>query len=119
MRKGSEYQEQCAIFRWAKMQERTWPELALLNASLNGVKLNIGQAVKAKAQGMRAGYPDMFLPVKRGPFSGLFIELKYGKNKATAEQEWWLQALANQGFSCCVCWGADQAIEAIRKYMLG
>jgi len=46
----SEYQEQCAIFDFVQIMITTgqYPELRLLNGSLNGVKLSIGQAVKAK-----------------------------------------------------------------------
>ena len=113
----TEYDEQCAVFRWAKMMEKKHPELALLNSSLNGVKLNIGQAVKAKRSGMKAGYPDILLPVPRGDFHGLFIELKYGNNVASKEQREWLVMLSEQGFLCHVCWGADNAIRAIEEYL--
>lgn len=49
--KLSEHQEQCIIFEWAKIMSSQYPELKLLNASLNGVRLSIGQATKAKRSG--------------------------------------------------------------------
>jgi len=113
----SEYHEQVAIFEWAELQQGKWPELALLNGSLNGVKLTIGQAVKAKKAGMKRGYPDMFLPVARREWHGLFIELKVGKNKASPEQKTWIEALQGQGYCAVICYGANEAIEVIRSYL--
>ena len=40
--------------------------------------------------------PDLFLPVGRGSYHGLFIELKYGKNKPTEKQTEWLKSLMNK-----------------------
>ena len=75
MLQRSEYLDQCAVFQWAQLNLRRFPELELLQGSLNGVRLNIGQAVKAKSAGLNAGWPDLFLPVARHGYHGLFIEL--------------------------------------------
>jgi len=114
---NSEYETQKLIFQWAKFMEGKYPELVLLNASLNGVRLTIGQAKKAKAAGMKKGYPDLFLPVARGGYHGLFIELKVGKNKATKEQAWWIKELLKQGYYACVCYGYDATINTIEQYL--
>ena len=71
-----EEQEQAALFEWARWAQGNYPELRLLNASLSGVCLLPGQARKAKVSGMVRGFPDIFLPVKRAGYGGLFIELK-------------------------------------------
>ena len=113
----SEYSEQCLIFQWCELQKNKYPELKLLNASLNGVKLTKGQAMKAKRSGMKKGYPDIFLPVPRSNYAGLFIELKYGRNTASKEQKEWLQELSKQGYLCAFAWGADNAIKLITKYL--
>ena len=42
-----------------------------------------------KRQGVKAGVPDICLPVARNGYHGLYIELKAGKNKATKNQEKW------------------------------
>lgn len=117
MKYNSEYETQKLIFQWAKFMEGKYPELVLLNASLNGVRLTIGQAKKAKAAGMKKGYPDLFLPVARGGYHGLFIELKVGKNKATKEQAWWIKELLKQGYYACVCYGYDATINTIEQYL--
>ena len=110
---------QVAVFGWAKLNERKYPGLELLNGSLNGVRLNIGQARKAKLAGMKKGYPDMFLPVARGGYHGLYIELKVKKNHCTPEQRAWLRALEDQGYKAVMCRGSGMAIEVIQDYMLG
>jgi hypothetical protein len=121
MDKGlSEYQEQCLVFQWASLMSVQRPELKLLNSSLNGVRLSIGQATKAKRAGMKKGYPDIFLPVPKGIFHGLFIELKKkGGPKPTKEQFEWLNVLAEQGFDSYVCRGSQAAISTIESYLNG
>jgi hypothetical protein len=121
MDKGlKEYEEQVIIFEWASMMSIQRPELKLLHASLNGVRLTIGQATKAKRAGMKKGYPDIFLPVKRGIYSGLYIELKkVGGKKPGPEQEKWLEALSEQGFDTYCCKGSKAAIATIESYLNG
>lgn len=114
----SEHEEQCALFRWAKGFERLYPELRLLNGSLNGVRLTIGQARKAKAAGMKAGYPDLFLPVPRQRKHGLYIELKRLKGGRLADkQQDWINALRDHGYKAIVCQGFDAARLEILKYL--
>ena len=79
----SESVEQIHLFQWARMQSCTMPELNLLFHIPNGGKRNITTAKRLKAEGVKAGVPDLFLPVSRGGFFGLFIEMKVGKNKTT------------------------------------
>ena len=116
----TEYAEQAYLFRLAQLYARQYPELRWLNGSLNGVRLTIGQAVKAKKAGMRAGYPDIFLPVKRGLYSGLFIELKRVKGgKVEPEQQDWSLFLLSQGYQHHFCRGADEAWKVILGYLKG
>ena len=68
--------EQRALFAWAKLNERSHPELALLHAIPNGGKRNPREAANLKAQGVKAGVPDICLPVPRGGCASLYIELK-------------------------------------------
>lgn len=125
--KTIEADEQAALFRWAAFHVKYYPELALLNGSLNGVRLTIGQAVRAKKQGMKRGFPDIQLPVARGGYHGLFIELKIKpyrnhKNKIvypkiSAEQLWWIAKLKAMGYCAVICRGFDAAMTEILKYL--
>jgi len=109
--------EQSYLFEWAKYSEGAFPELALLFHIPNGGKRNKFEAAKLKKQGVKAGVPDLFLPVARGSYHGLFIELKYGSNKATDNQNKWAKDLTEQGYKCLVCYGWQSAAENIEKYL--
>ena len=114
----SEYFQQVHIFQFAEIMQVQYPELRLLNGSLNGVRLTIGQAVKAKKAGMKAGFPDLFLPVARGGYHGLFIELKKKSGGSiTKEQKVWIEDLSKQGYFAIVCKGVDMAKTILIQYL--
>ena len=117
VKKVTEYTEQVAIITWASLSENKYPQLKLLNSSLNGVRLSIGQAVKCKKGGMKKGFPDLFLPFPSGPYVGLFIELKVKGGRISVEQKQWLENLSRCGYYTCVCWSAKEAIEVIEGYL--
>lgn len=114
-----EEQEQAAVFEWAAYQSRLWPELALMFHIPNGGYRTKPEAARLKASGVKAGVPDIFLPVRRGECAGLFIEMKYGRNKPTQEQERYISRLNDGGYRVAVCYGAEAAIAEIKKYMIG
>ena len=96
------------------------PELALLYAIPNGGKRSIKTARMLKATGVKAGVPDMCLPVPRYPYHGLYIELKRRKGGRVSEkQSEWLQDLRKEGYKTCVCYGSDETIQVIEDYLKG
>ena len=111
-----EAEEQKALFEWATAARGKYPELELLFHIPNGGSRNMIEAVNLKREGVKKGVPDLFLPVARGKYHGLFIELKWGKNKPSAEQVVWLKALIEQGYAVKVCWGWEEARETILAY---
>ncbi len=112
-----EHQEQVALFRMAEQASVKYPELDLLNGSLNGVRLTIGQATKAKKAGMKRGYPDIFLPVQRKGYAGLYIEMKVKGGYLRSEQKAWLKRLKDEGYYCTVCYSALEAWDEIMAYL--
>lgn len=113
-----EFDDQCAIFAWREMQLNVYPELKYLFSTLNGVRLPIGTAVKMKRAGMTRGVLDIWLPVRRGRYSGLAIELKHGGNKPTTEQKDWISHLNDNGyFFAVVCYGVDETTKIITEYL--
>ena len=113
--KRGETTEQIRLFDWAKRHERFIPELKLLHHIPNeGIRTN-GPVLKAA--GLKAGVPDVSLPVARRGFNGLYIEMKYGKNKPTKEQEEVMAQLVEQGYKVCVCYSFEDAREVIRHYL--
>lgn len=110
--------EQRIIFQWAAMETAAHPELGLLYAIPNGGKRAIKTAVALKKQGVKRGVPDMCLPVARGGYHGLYVELKRQKGGTVSEtQKSWITALAEQGYKAVVCRGAEEAIRTIKEYL--
>jgi hypothetical protein len=101
----------------AALHERKWPELKLLHAIPNGGYRHVATAVALKKEGVKRGVPDLDLPVARGGYHGLRIEMKVGKNRPTKEQRWWLKELTRHGYLCCVCYSAAEAWRCISEYL--
>jgi hypothetical protein len=77
-------------------------------------------AAKLKAEGLKVGVPDLCWPIARGGYHGLFIEMKRREGGVPSkEQKWWIDHLAEQGYLARVCYGSQQAIETIQKYLAG
>jgi hypothetical protein len=131
-----EDREQAALFCWVAYESKKRPVLALLHAIPNGGKRTAITASLLKLQGVRAGVPDLDLPVARmrsnhaefghafdRPYYGLRIELKRPivkgeeRPKVSPEQKRWLTDLQEQGHCCCVCYGWHQARESIEAYL--
>lgn len=72
----TEHEEQKALIEWSAWMSNARPELSLMFAVPNGGDRHPAVAAKLKAEGVKAGVPDIFLPVPRNGYHGLFIELK-------------------------------------------
>ena len=116
---GTEHQHQVTVVSWALLNERKIPELALLYAIPNGGKRDARVAAKLKMEGVKAGVLDLNLPVARGGYLGLWIEMKSGTNGLTASQDRWLRDLVAQGHMVAVCWTAEVAIKILETYLEG
>jgi len=94
------------------------PELGLLHASLNGARVSWKTAKKQKQEGMKAGVPDLELPVPRYPFHGLYIEMKRLTGGTVAsEQRQWIDLLRLQGYRCEICCGYKEALAVLTEYI--
>lgn len=114
----TEYQEQKQLFAYLRLYESQFPELAFASGDLNGVRLPMGAAAKAKAAGMKSGKPDIFIPARRGNSAGLFVELKRIRHgRVEPEQEAWITYLRGAGYTCEVAKGSSQALDIILAYM--
>ena len=113
---ASEADEQTALFEWAELMRGQLPGIELMYHVPNGGSRNHAEAAHLKAQGVKAGVPDICLPVPRGAYHGLYIELKAGKNKPTKEQREWISALRKQKYAAGVCYGWEAAAGIIQKY---
>lgn len=116
--KHLESAHQAQVVEWSRWAYKTgkYPMLNMLHCSLNGVKLSGTQARIAKGQGMLSGVPDLFLPVPKNGYHGLFIEMKSEKGRVTENQHWFLTNAESLGYKIAVCYSAKEAISAIQAY---
>jgi hypothetical protein len=102
----------------------------MFTAESSGIRLTMGQAVKAKKQRSQRGLPDMMILEPKGEYHGLMIELKKegrspfkikdGQLKAgehLEEQYRAIQKLLRKGYYACFCTGFDEAKQTIDRYM--
>lgn len=116
----TEAQEQMTLFSWAAMQSGKYPELNLLYHVPNGGSRHKAEAGRLRAEGVKAGVPDLCLPVARGQYHGLYIELKRQRVGRTSDhQSEWLDALSAQGYKAALCYGWEQAAGTIIEYLTG
>lgn len=99
----TEAQEQITLFEWERLKRGKYPELDLLFHVPNGGSRNKAEAGRLRAEGVKAGIPDLCLPVPRGHFHGLYIELKRKRGgRIEPEQTAWLERLMKQGYSVAI-----------------
>ncbi|MDY7559943.1 VRR-NUC domain-containing protein [Pseudomonas sp. CCC3.2] len=112
----TEHEEQKSLIRWFSLQ---YPKIGnRLVAVPNGGQRNVIVASKLKAEGVRAGFPDLMLLMPRGEFMGLMIEMKRVKGGSLqAEQAEWLDWLNKQGYMAVICKGAQAAQDTIKSYL--
>ena len=94
----TEAQETEWLFQWAALSCGKHPELKLMYHIPNEGKRSPTAAAKLKAQGLKTGVPDICLPVARGGFHALYIEMKRTSGgKVSADQKRWIEKLTEAG----------------------
>lgn len=111
--------EQEQFFRWVYANQIKYPELQLCNGSMNGVFISSPKIrANLKAQGLRPGFPDIDLPVRRWPYAGLRIELKRQVGGVVSEDQKRIhKLLAIQGQRIEVCRGWLEAVDVVIDYL--
>ena len=85
--------------------------------SINGGTRDAVEAKHLKQQGVKSGVPDLCLPVPRGQYHGLYIEMKTESGHTSDEQEWWGERLQAQGYVWRVCHGWQAAVAVLEWYL--
>ena len=86
----------------------------------NGGSRNRIEAHNLKLEGVKAGVPDICLPVPCGNYHGLYIELKRTKGGVVSDaQKEWIEMLNGRGYLAVVAKGANEAIKVISDYLKG
>jgi hypothetical protein len=71
-----------------------------------------------KRMGVKRGVSDFFLALPQHGKSGLWIELKVGKNNPTKEQKEFLARKESRGYEALCVWGASEAKDIILDYLV-
>jgi hypothetical protein len=152
--KDSEHSHQTSLFMWANMAYRFGltaannihsytsfgiaqqlcevhndkvQQLKWLHAVHNQGHGDAIHGAKAKAEGVKAGVFDVFLPVpmlirqdlsaKLVSYCGLYLELKVGNNKLTCWQKDFAKDMRKAGYKCDVAYDWLEARDKILLYL--
>lgn len=119
----SEHQEQVEVVKYLRRNK------ILHFAVPNGGHRHKKTARDLKEEGVVAGVPDLVITEPNNYYHGLFIEmkrrpktLKNGEKSfiginVSDNQQTMMQELRHRNYECVVCYGADEAIEAIESYV--
>lgn len=153
---GNEFSHQVALFMWANMarvygpdlandpntytmagyansackRDKSIPELQWLHAIKNAGHGDAIRGARSAAEGVKAGVPDIFLPVPRPMyqvlpqdtctefFHGMYVEMKRPKRGVVADiQTKWHVYLRDAGYCVETCYGWQAARDAILRYL--
>jgi hypothetical protein len=108
---STEHEIQCQLVQWCEIVG------VPIVAIPNGGHRHIAVAARMKREGVRAGFPDLFVPIAREGWHGLFVELKRERGgRVSASQKKWAEQLTANGYHVEVCHGLQAAIVAIADY---
>lgn len=107
----SEYDEQVAVVEYCDLKD-----IAVIHIPNEGKRSEV-EGSRLKRAGLRPGFPDLLIPMARGPYHSLFIEMKFDKGEVDEKQARWLWRLRDEGMAAWVCYGAKNAIACIDWYM--
>lgn len=118
-----EEQMQRDLFTWIRSEQGYAPELRWVMHVPNGGHRHPAVAGKMKAQGVRRGVPDVWVPVSKmddhgNVFAGLIVELKVGRNQCTMQQRDWLGHMERNGWQVYVIYDDWRlAANEIARYL--
>jgi hypothetical protein len=127
-----EHELQCMAVQWAGHRAGRHPELELLHAIPNAGLRGKRTRSKLLAEGLKAGVWDLFLPVPRAGFAGLYLETKIHERRPTSdggsrmvkthltpEQRAFGDRVREQGFCTRVYRSLEEFEQIITDYLAG
>ena len=106
-----------AFMRMVRMHEQRHPELRWLHSIPNGGHRGKATAGRMKAEGVRAGVSDYFLPAPRDGFHGLYVELKTLTGQPSREQREFIETMRSRGYRAEVARGWQEAWKVVCDYL--
>ncbi|MGA9851859.1 MAG: hypothetical protein WBR15_02890 [Gammaproteobacteria bacterium] len=126
--------EQKALMGWARITPLRGSDV-IAHATLsdyliaypNGGKRLYTEAARMAGLGVKKGVVDLFLPLARHGFHGLWIEMKKpihafpsrsaARDAVTDEQESWICKMEKAGHAAAPCYGWDEARTLLEEYL--
>ena len=114
----TESQHQVMVVKWSQQTSvrEKYPELKYLSHVPNEER-SVKNVAIAKAMGVKRGFPDLILPVPRGGYGCLLIELKTEKGRPSDAQKWWIEHMNAEGNFAEVCHGWQSAVRTLEWYL--
>lgn len=114
---ANEHAEQVALIKWCASHVTEYVGLETIYAVPNAVsdRKRLGYLI---AEGLKGGVSDLVLPIARGQYHALYLELKKrnGGNKGSGKQHSWARAMTHYGNKHVFAWGFKNARQAIIDY---
>lgn len=112
---ATEKKEAVKLVQWARLNYQIKKLLFKIN---NEGSKNSLDGYQNQLEGVLKGVSDYFLPLPKGKYHGLWVELKRTKGgKVSPEQLEWIGLMRENGYAAGVCYGADHAIKVIERYL--
>ncbi len=109
-----EHDLQVTCLKWLHI---AYPRV-LCYAIPNGGQRNAIVAKHLKEEGVTAGIPDLHIPIPRGNYASLYIEMKNGnKGKLSDNQKEMIPRLQVYGNKVVVCRTLDEFRSEVEKYL--
>lgn len=84
----------------------------------NGGRRDAREGAKFKRMGVKAGVPDICIPIARKGYHGLYIELKRTQGGSLSEsQRNWRDILIREGYAWYEAKGADHLKQIVKDYL--
>ncbi len=110
----SEHRLQVACLKWLHLQ---YPNV-LCYAIPNGGQRNKIVAGRLKDEGVTAGIPDLHIPIPKGKYASLYIEMKNGKaGRLSDHQKELIPRLQAYGNKVVVCRTIDEFRKEVSSYL--
>ena len=116
-RKNLEHKIQARAITWKEGAKYQIRDLWMLHAIPNGGLRDKATAAILKAEGVTPGIPDLHLPVGRGGYLSLFIEVKTPEGKLSQVQKEMIPILKAAGNKVEVCRTSQEIIDTVIEYL--
>lgn len=115
--KHRESDELITFFDYVRRLENRDPRFKSIYHIANERKTTPRAGYRLKQKGVRAGVPDVCVPIPTKQYSGLYIEFKIKPNKLTEHQTAMCTLLHGLGYCVRVAWSSTEAIQILKDYL--